>query len=95
MLGSLLKAQPSDEAVVANESYSPDDPFERTPVELETFLYNPEYLNLSIRLSSPQLEFVESLSNIFAPTQYTEGVLMAGQGSGKDTCSILIGLRIM
>ena len=95
MLGSLLKSQPDYVEAESDESYSPDDPFERTPVDLETFLYSPEYLNLSMRLSAPQLNFVESLSNIFAPSQYTEGVLMAGQGSGKDTCSILIGLRIM
>ena len=94
-LGSLLKSKPDDVTAVTDDSYSPDDPFERTPVDLETFLYSPEYLNLSMRLSAPQLKFVESLSNIFASTHYTEGVLMAGQGSGKDTCSILIGLRIV
>ena len=94
-LGSLLKSKPDDVTAVTDDSYSPDDPFERTPVDLETFLYSPGYLNLSLRLSVPQLKFVESLSNIFASTHYTEGVLMAGQGSGKDTCSILIGLRIV
>ena len=59
------------------------------------FLYSPEYLSLTMRLSKAQLEFVSSLSDIFNETQYTEVVLMAGHGSGKDTCSILIGLRII
>jgi len=69
--------------------------FEQDPVDLETFLYGYEYLNLSIRLSTAQLEFISSLSNIFDTPSYTEGVLMAGQGSGKDTCSIFINLRII
>jgi len=94
MLGSLLNPQ-ADDVAAETDDYSSDDPFERTPVDLATFLYGSEYLNLSLRLSTPQWNFVESLSNIFSSTQYTEGVLMAGQGSGKDTCSILIGLRIM
>ena len=94
MLGSLLKGTASADNFKAS-SYDEDDIFETTPVDLETFLYSSAYLSLSLRLSKPQLEFVDSLSNIFSDTQYTEGVLMAGQGSGKDTCSILIGLRIM
>ena len=94
MLGSLLKGTDSADSF-KDSSYDEDDIFETTPVDLETFLYSPAYLSLSLRLSKPQLEFVDSLSNIFSDTHYTEGVLMAGQGSGKDTCSILIGLRIM
>ena len=69
--------------------------WDTTPVDIETFLYGEEYLNLSIRLSEPQLAFVDSLSNIFSDSPITEGVLMAGQGSGKDTCSIFVGLRIV
>ena len=69
--------------------------FEQNPVDIETFLYGENYLNLNIRLSVPQLELVDQLSNIFDPPLYTEGVLMAGQGSGKDTCSIFINLRII
>ena len=65
------------------------------PVDIETFLYDKQYLNLSIRLSEPQLQFVDVLSNIFSEIPITEGVLMAGQGSGKDTCSIFVGLRIV
>jgi len=38
---------------------------------------------------------VDTLSNIFSKDPVTEGVLMAGQGSGKDTCSIFVGLRIV
>ena len=41
-------------------------------------------------VSGPQLDLVDNLSNIFEKPLYTEGVLMAGQGSGKDTCSIFI-----
>ena len=71
------------------------DVWERQPVDIETFLYDEKHLNLSITLSPPQLEFVETLSNIFTENPITEGVLMAGQGSGKDTCSIFVGLRII
>jgi len=78
-----------------DNSSSADPSFSQIPVDLKTFLYGADYLNLSIRLSEPQLEFVSSLSNIFDPPLYTEGVLMAGQGSGKDTCSIFINLRII
>ena len=69
--------------------------WESTPVSIEEFLYGENYLNLSITLSPPQLKFVDTLSNIFSEEKITEGVLMAGQGSGKDTCSIFVGLRIV
>ena len=59
--------------------------WERTPVDIKEFLYGKDYLDLSITLSPPQLKFVDTLSNIFADEKITEGVLMAGQGSGKDT----------
>ena len=95
MLGLGLNDPDFKVAEVELDSESPEGIFETTPVDLESFLYKPEYLNLSMRLSSYQLEFVDALSNIFNEKQYTEGVLMAGQGSGKDTCSILIGLRII
>jgi len=72
-----------------------DNIWDFTPVDIETFLYGDQYLNLSIRLSKPQLDFVDKLSNIFSESSITEGVLMAGQGSGKDTCSIFVGLRIV
>ena len=91
-LGSLLSNAVQAESESAESS---DSIFAQDPVDLETFLYDPSFLNLSIRLSVPQLEFVSSLSNIFNPPLYTEGVLQAGQGSGKDTCSIFINLRII
>jgi len=91
-LGSLLSNAVQAESESAESS---DSIFAQDPVDLETFLYDPSYLNLSIRLSVPQLEFVSSLSNIFEPPLHTEGVLQAGQGSGKDTCSIFINLRII
>jgi len=91
-LGSLLSEAVSSESRV-DESIDPI--FDQDPVDLKTFLYDPDYLNLSIRLSEPQIEFISSLSNIFDPPLYTEGVLQAGQGSGKDTCSIFINLRII
>ena len=92
ILGSLLK-NPSTEA--PEDLLESDSVWETEPVDLETFLYGEYYLNLSMRLSVPQLDFVENTSNIFNPPFFTESVLMAGQGSGKDTCSILIGLRIV
>ena len=85
MLGSILRGETNDVTGIEDDSYDPDDIFETPPAPLEEFLYSPEYLNLSMRLSKPQLDFVSSLSDIFNDTQYTEGVLMAGQGSGKDT----------
>ena len=91
-LGSLLTDAVSSES---DSDESLDSIFARDPVDLETFLYDPDYLNLSIRLSAPQIEFVSNLSNIFDPPLYTEGVLQAGQGSGKDTCSIFMNLRII
>jgi len=94
ILGSLLNDTSIDATDDIAELES-DDIWEFTPVDLETFLYGEEYLNLTMRLSIPQLEFVYNTSNIFDPPFFTESVLMAGQGSGKDTCSILIGLRIV
>jgi len=94
ILGSLL----NDISIAATDDIAElesDDIWEFTPVDLETFLYKEEYLNLTMRLSAPQLDFVNNTSNIFDPPFFTESVLMAGQGSGKDTCSILIGLRIV
>ena len=91
-LGSLLTDAVRSES---ESDESLDSIFARDPVDLETFLYDPDYLNLSIRLSAPQIEFVSNLSNIFDPPLYTEGVLQAGQGSGKDTCSIFMNLRII
>lgn len=72
-----------------------DSIFQEEPVDIETFLYSPSYLGLKIRLSLPQLEFVDSMSRIFETPMYTEGVLQSGQGSGKDTCSVFINLRIV
>ena len=94
ILGSLLNDSSIDSTTDIVELES-DDIWRFTPVDLETFLYGEEYLNLTMRLSVPQLEFVNNTSNIFDPPFFTESVLMAGQGSGKDTCSILIGLRIV
>ena len=89
ILGSLLNDTSIDSTEDIAELES-DDIWEFTPVDLETFLYKEEYLNLTMRLSAPQLEFVNNTSNIFDPPFFTESVLMAGQGSGKDTCSIFI-----
>ncbi len=72
-----------------------DSIFQEEPVDIETFLYSPEYLGLNITLSKPQLEFVDNMSRIFETPLYTEGVLQSGQGSGKDTCSVFINLRIV
>ena len=75
----------------------PDDDsiFAEEPVDIETFLYSPDYLNLSIRLSKPQIDFVDNCSRIYGSPVYTEGVLQCGQGSGKDTCSVFLCLRLV
>ena len=93
ILGSLLRD--SSVEITEDSIVESDNIWDSEPVDLETFLYGEDYLNLSLRLSKPQLEFVYTTSNIFDPPFFTESVLMAGQGSGKDTCSILIGLRIV
>jgi len=97
IISSSLYDPPSADAVIENGTleefkYST---FEQNPVDVEKFLYGENYLDLQIRLSPPQLDLVDKLSNIFEKPLYTEGVLMAGQGSGKDTCSIFINLRII
>ena len=74
---------------------SDDSIFEEEPVSIEEFLYGERYLNLSITLSTPQLEFVDKCSTIFEEPIYTEGVLQSGQGSGKDTCSVFLCLRLV
>ena len=94
-LGSLLSKAASSES---RDDKSIASIFDQNPVDLETFLYGSDYLNLSIRMSEPQLDFISSLSDILESSEYplyTEGVLQAGQGSGKDTCSIFINLRII
>ena len=69
--------------------------FAEEPVDIETFLYDEDYLNLSITLSQPQLDFVDNCSRLFGYPIYTEGVLQCGQGSGKDTCSVFLCLRLV
>ena len=69
--------------------------FAEEPVSIEEFLYGSRYLNLSITLSQPQLEFIDNGSRIFGRPIYTEGVLQCGQGSGKDTCSVFLCLRLV
>ena len=76
--------------------------FAEIPVDIETFLYGEEYLNLrandeNFSLSQPQLEFVDNCSRIFPEDGdvYTEGVLQVGQGAGKDTISMLTCLRLI
>jgi len=69
--------------------------FDETPVDLETFLYGKDYLNLAVTLSEPQFDFVDNCSRIFGVPIYTEGVLEVGQGAGKDFCSILLCLRLI
>ena len=72
--------------------------FSEKPVDLETFLYDSEYLNLkSLRLSQPQFDFVDNCSRIFPEDGpiYKEGVLQVGQGAGKDTVSMILCLRLV
>jgi len=72
-----------------------DSIFQEEPVDIETFLYSKEYLGLNISLSPAQLDFVDGMSRIYETPIFTEGVLQSGQGSGKDTCSVFINLRIV
>ena len=96
-IGSILSNPPNASQVIEDGTleefkYST---YEQNPVDVEKFLYGENHLALNIRLSGPQLDLVDNLSNIFEKPLFTEGVLMAGQGSGKDTCSIFINLRII
>lgn len=88
---SLINPDKRDGIITKND----ESIFEEEPVDLKTFLYNEKYLNLSITLSLPQEDFIENCSRIFDGTIYTEGVLQCGQGSGKDTCSIFLCLRLV
>ena len=81
--------------IVDGQSTEEDGIWDEKPVSIDEFLYGEKYLNLGITLSDPQVDLIDNLSDIFAERPMTEGVLMAGQGSGKDTCSIFIGLRIV
>ena len=42
-----------------------DSIFYEEPVDIETFLYHPEYLGLNITLSKPQLEFVDNIRIVY------------------------------
>ena len=86
ILGSLL----NDSSITSNEdiaTLASDSIWSNTPVDLEAFLYEEEYLNLTMRLSVPQLDFVATTSNIFDPPFFTESVLMAGK--------VLVKIRVL
>jgi hypothetical protein len=56
------------------------------PVDLETFLYDPDYLNLSpdpnhpVRLSKKQLEFLQAMDDITDENPYQSAVIKWGKG---------------
>ena len=55
------------------------------PVDIETFLYDKDYLGLNIRLSARQLKALKAIDNIDPKTnKVTEIILQWGKGSGKD-----------
>lgn len=95
-LGDLVRNFNVDNELSRSLAASNDDSiFEEEPVDLDTFLYDEKYLNLSITLSQPQWDFIDNCSRLFESPIYTEAILQCGQGSGKDTCSVFLCLRIV
>lgn len=78
-----------------DESQIGDDLWDEQPVDLKTWLYEPEYMNLEgIELSPIQYEFLEAMDDVDPETnRFTEFVAEWGKGSGKDFVSALAGLR--
>lgn len=72
-----------------------DDVWKEVPVDLETWLYDAAYMNLSdIRLSEKQIDALRAMDDIDPATNITtELILEWGKGSGKDFISALGGLR--
>ena len=89
ILGSLLQNPSTEDTEDLPES---DSVWETEPVDLETFLYGEYYLNLTMRLSEPQLDFVKNTSNIFDPPFFTESVLMAVFYINRPTYSLFTTL---
>lgn len=63
------------------------------PVDLKTFLYDKDYLNLNITLSDLQFETLMNADDYSKGNKYTEGIIQCGKGGGKDLCIILIFAR--
>ena len=66
------------------------------PVDLETFLYDENYLHLTITLSDRQLNSLKALDDDDPKlNKYVEAVFELGKGSGKDTLGrIFLARRI-
>ena len=63
------------------------------PVDIETFLYDRDYLGLDIRLSEKQLEVLRACDDISPNNKINECILEIGKGGGKDTIVILVFAR--
>lgn len=83
----LLSALPNEEEIG-------DEDWLEKPVDLMTWLYEAEYMNLDVTLSAIQIEFLEQMDDPNPQTnKKTEFVAEWGKGSGKDFISALAGLR--
>lgn len=81
-------------SVLPDEEHIGDDDWEEKPVTLLKWLYEPEYMNLDVKLSAIQIDFLEQLDNCDPRTnEITEAVAEWGKGSGKDFISALACLR--
>lgn len=78
--------------------------FKEVPVDLNTFLYNEQFLNIK-KLSDKQYEFIKHGTNIYRDTEIaelkwepvrkvSELVALWGKGGGKDLCSQIIQMRV-
>ncbi len=87
-VNSWLSAMPTPEA--QSNKY-----WREKPIDLETWLYDPAFMNMSsIRLSPLQYEVLEAADDINPNTcKYTEFVIEWGKGSGKDMLAALLALR--
>lgn len=81
-------------AVLPDEDELNDGLWRERPVDLLTWLYDPEYMNLDVKLSDIQIEFLQQMDDPDPSTnKKTEFVAEWGKGSGKDFISALAGLR--
>jgi len=90
-----LLVTPTDwlESLPAPETIG-DEVWQEKRVDLETWLYDPMYMNLSIRLSDVQFGTLEAMDNIDPlKNVWTEFVCLWGKGAGKDFIAALASLR--
>lgn len=83
-------------SVLPREDRVGDEIWQETPVSLEEWIADPEFMNLgeALTLSDIQMSVLKAMDNIDpSENRYTEFVIEWGKGSGKDFISALAALR--